>query len=118
MGILGEVGDGLKDMASGVAKLDTAIVMAPAEIAHWAIGEMFGGGNGELHQIAAELTTLGQKMDELGKAINAELGRLTWHGPASDAFVGHAQARVRELGDVADKLDGLGKSVTSLANVY
>lgn len=118
MNILGDAWDGVKSVASGVEKIGEAVIMAPAEIAHWALGEMFGGSDAELHKIATELAALGKQMDELGKEINSALSHLTWHGPASDAFVTHAQGRVRELSGVADELDGLSKSVERLANIY
>ncbi|MHA6762202.1 WXG100 family type VII secretion target [Streptacidiphilus sp. PAMC 29251] len=90
--------------------------LAPTGIAHRALGEMFDGGAPELRRIAAELSILGAKMDDLGKEIATALGRLSWHGTASDAFVGHARTRVRELTSVADSLDGLGRSVERLAD--
>ncbi|MFJ8040330.1 WXG100 family type VII secretion target [Kitasatospora sp. NPDC096147] len=98
------------------AKLVKDIIMAPAEIARWALGEMFGGGEDELNQIAAELAELGKEFDKLGQDINSALGQLTWHGPAADAFVNHAQGRVREISGVADELDGLSQSVKRLAS--
>lgn len=118
LSFLGDVGNDLKGLATGVVKIGKDISMEPAEIAHWALGEMFGGGSGELHQIAAELTALGQKMDALGKEIETQLGKLSWHGPASDAFVSHARSRVRELNGMADDLGGLGKSVDQLGSIY
>jgi len=118
MNFLSEAWDDVKGAAGAVAKVGKDIIMAPAEIAHWALGEMFGGGEEELHKIAAELEALGKQMDELSKEINSAVCHLTWHGPAADAFINHAHGRVRELSGVADELEGLGKSVERLANVY
>ncbi|MFB7662874.1 WXG100 family type VII secretion target [Kitasatospora sp. NPDC056138] len=116
MNFFSEAWDDTKDLVGGVAKVGKDIIMAPAEIAHWALGEMFGAG--DLEKIAAELADLGKQVDTLGKDINTALGKLNWHGPASDAFVDHAHGRVREIANVADQLDGLSKAVTSLNNVY
>lgn len=116
MNILGTFEDGVKSVVGGAVKIGEASLMAPAEIAHWAIGEMFGGGDADLHKIAAELTALSQKMDALGKEINAALDGLTWHGKASDAFVAHSRERVKTLSGVSDDLNGLSKAVTNLAN--
>jgi uncharacterized protein YukE len=116
MGLLGTFEDGVKDVVGGAVKIGEASLMAPAEIAHWAVGEMFGGGDADLHRIAAELTALSRKMDALGKEVSAALAGLTWHGKASDAFVQHSQERVKSLSGVADGLDGLSKAVTGLAN--
>lgn len=106
------------DAIDGVEHLAKDAVLAPAEIAHWALSEMFGGGTGDLEKIAAELAALGKQMEGLAKDISSGLSQLTWHGPAADAFIGYAQGRVRELTSVADELDGLSKSVVRLAHVY
>ncbi|WP_371481706.1 WXG100 family type VII secretion target [Kitasatospora sp. NBC_00315] len=100
----------------GATEVVKDVVMAPAEIAHWALNEMFG--EGDLHQIAQELAELAKQVDTLSKDINTALGQLTWHGPAADAFVSHAHGRVRELGAVSDHLAELGKSVERLNNVF
>jgi len=92
--------------------------MAPAEVTRWALGQMFGGGEGELRRIAADLASLGARMDGLGREISSALGRLGWHGTASDAFVQHARTRVREVFGVADDLDGLSRSVERLVDAH
>ncbi|GAA2139491.1 hypothetical protein GCM10009760_21870 [Kitasatospora kazusensis] len=101
------------DDVTSVAK---DVVMAPAEIAHWTLNEMFGAG--DLGKIAQELAELGKAVDGLGKDIESSLSNLTWHGPAADAFISHAQGRVREIGSVADQLGDLGKSVERLNSVF
>ncbi len=100
----------------GATEVVKDVVMAPAEIAHWALNEMFG--EGDLHRIAQELAELGTQVDTLGKDISTALGHLTWHGPAADAFVSHAQGRVREISSVSDHLTELGRSVERLDNVF
>jgi hypothetical protein len=118
MNFFGKAWDDAKNLAGDVVKVGEDIVMAPAEIAHWALTEMFGGGEGDLRRIAGELSQLSQEMEKLSKDISAALAKLTWHGPASDAFVGVAQGRVREINGVADDLSELGRSVNRLADVY
>ncbi|KJK58685.1 WXG100 family type VII secretion target [Saccharothrix sp. ST-888] len=118
MSFLGDAWSDAKDLAGDVVKVGEDIVMAPAEIAHWALTQMFGGGEADLHKIANELSGLSKQMDGLSKEISGALGRLTWHGPASDAFVGYAQGRVGEMNTVADDLASLGTSVDRLANAY
>ena len=88
----------------------------PAGVAHWVLDRMFGGGEGELRRMAADLAALGAAMDGLGREISAGLGRLSWHGPASDAFVRHARERTKEIGGVADDLGVLSRSVARLAD--
>ncbi|MDR3032162.1 MULTISPECIES: hypothetical protein [Kitasatospora] len=107
----------VKHLAGDVVKVGEDIVMAPAEIAHWALGKMFGDADAELNKIAQELAELGKQVDGLGREVSAVLGGLTWHGAAADAFIAHAQGRVRELNSVADELGQLGDSVKQLANV-
>ena len=101
------------DDVTSVAK---DVVMAPSEIAHWTLNEMFGSG--DLSKIAQELADLGKAVDGLGKDIDSCLSTLTWHGPASDAFVSHAHGRVREISSVADQLGELSKSVARLNSVF
>ncbi|GLW54607.1 hypothetical protein [Kitasatospora phosalacinea] len=113
MDLIGDV----KHLVGDVAKVAEDIVMAPAEIAHWALGKMFGDADAELNKIAQELAELGKQVDGLGREVNGLLGSLTWHGAAADAFIAHAQGRVRELNGVADELGQLGDSVKQLANV-
>ncbi|WP_377268613.1 WXG100 family type VII secretion target [Peterkaempfera sp. SMS 1(5)a] len=115
---LGDVWNDAKHVAGDVVKAGEDIVMAPAEIAHWALTRMFGGGEGDLHRIAAELSEMSQEMEALAQEIHGTLGKLTWHGQASDAFVGVAQGRVTEINGVADDLSALGRSVDRLADVY
>jgi hypothetical protein len=104
-------------VTSGV-RADSDGVLTSAEVADRALGELFDGGGAELRRIAAELAALGAKVDELGREIGSALGRLTWQGTASDAFVSHARSRVRELYGVADDLGGLSRSVERLAGVH
>ncbi|MGE7435313.1 WXG100 family type VII secretion target [Kitasatospora sp. NPDC001175] len=118
MSFLGDAWDDAKHLAGDVVKVGEDIVMAPAEIAHWALTQMFGGGEADLHRIANELNELSKQMDGLAKEINGALGQLAWHGPASDAFVGYARARVGEMNAVGDDLAQLGASVDRLANAY
>ncbi|GAA2110704.1 hypothetical protein GCM10009759_52230 [Kitasatospora saccharophila] len=113
MGLWGDI----KHLAGDVVQVGEDIVMAPAEIAHWALGKMFGDADAELNKIAEELAELGKQVDGLGRDVNAVLGSMTWHGAAADAFIAHAQGRVRELNTVADELGQLSGSVKQLANV-
>ncbi|WP_055586428.1 WXG100 family type VII secretion target [Peterkaempfera griseoplana] len=92
------------------------VVMTPVEVAHAVLDKMFGGTE-DLHRIAAELGTLGRRIDALRKEMDAAVGQVTWHGKAADAFSSHAQGRLRELAGAADDLEALGKSVERLANV-
>ncbi|MDH6126077.1 hypothetical protein [Kitasatospora sp. GP82] len=118
MSFLGEAWNDAKGLVGDAVKVGEDIVMAPAEIAHWALTQMFGGGEADLHKIANELSELSKQMDGLSKEIGTALGQLTWHGPASDAFVGYAQARVGEMNAVTDDLSSLSRSVDQLANAY
>ncbi|GAA3166624.1 MULTISPECIES: WXG100 family type VII secretion target [Streptomyces] len=118
MGSLGDLWDDGTKLVGDVVEVGKDIVMAPAEIAHWVLGQMFGGGEADLQKIAAALEKLSSEMDGLTKEINSSLGRLTWHGPASDAFVKVANGRVKEMKQVTDDLSSLGKSVDRLAKVY
>ncbi|WP_055589544.1 WXG100 family type VII secretion target [Peterkaempfera griseoplana] len=115
---LGDLWNDAKHLAGDVVQVGEDVVMAPAEIAHWALTRMFGGGEGDLHRIAAELSEMSGEMEALAREISDTLGKLTWHGPASDAFVGVAQGRVTEINGVADDLSGLSRSVDRLADVY
>ncbi|MFD7918226.1 WXG100 family type VII secretion target [Streptomyces sp. NPDC059740] len=115
---LGDLVDGVEKVVGGVVEVGKEIVMAPAEIAHWALTQMFGGGEADLKKIAAELDQLGKELETLSKDMSTTVSHLTWHGPASDAFVQHAQGRVKELNGVSDGLHTLSKDVTRLANVY
>ncbi|MFG2819425.1 hypothetical protein ACGFX4_08370 [Kitasatospora sp. NPDC048365] len=113
MGILGD----LKNLAGDVVQLGEDIVMAPSEIAHWALGKMFGDPDAELNKIAGELAELGRQVEGLGKEVGQTLSSLTWHGPASDAFTAHAQGRIKQLNGVADELSELSQAVKRLADV-
>lgn len=90
------------------------LVMAPAEVARWALNEMFGSSD-ELHHIATELATLGKQIDQLSKEIDSAVGQVSWHGQAADAFHAHAHGRIRELRTAADDLAELSSSVKRLA---
>ena len=122
----GANGSGTKDAGtkdagtsgSGVDTIDADTAMAPAEVARWVLGQLFHGGEGELRRIAADLAALGTRMDGLGREINATLGRLNWHGTASDAFVQHARSRVRAAYGLADDLSGASRSVQHLVDVH
>ncbi|MEZ0094404.1 WXG100 family type VII secretion target [Streptacidiphilus sp. EB129] len=107
MGLLGDALNVAKDA-----------VLAPAEVAHAALTEMFGGSDADLQKIAKQLSELSQQMDTLSGNITAAVEKLTWRGPAADAFISYAQARVKETKGVADDLAALSKSVTRLADVY
>ncbi|MEV4559123.1 hypothetical protein AB0K51_19330 [Kitasatospora sp. NPDC049285] len=107
----------VKHLAGDVVKVGEDIVMAPAEIAHWALSKMFGDADAELNKIATELAQLGKQVDELGQEVNSVLSSLHWHGAAADAFTQHAQNRVRELNGVADELGQLGDAVKRLASI-
>ncbi len=106
----------ISDAWDDVTSVAKDVVMAPSEIAHWALNEMFGSG--DLGKIAQELADLGKAVDGLGKDIDSALSSLTWHGPAADAFIGHAHGRVREIGSVADQLGELSKAVQRLNSVF
>ncbi|WP_106437699.1 MULTISPECIES: hypothetical protein [Kitasatospora] len=110
------IGD-IKHLAGDAVKVVEDVVMAPAEIAHWALSKMFGDADAELNKIAQELAELGKQVDALGRDVSSVLGSLHWHGRAADAFTAHAQGRVRELNTVADELGQLSGSVKQLANV-
>ena len=103
---------------SGVDTIATHTAVAPAEVTRWVLGQLFSGGEGELRRIAADLAALGTRMDGLGREINATLGRLNWHGTASDAFVQHARSRVRAAYGLADDLCGVSRSVQHLVDVH
>ncbi|MFI7103052.1 WXG100 family type VII secretion target [Streptomyces sp. NPDC050161] len=115
---LGELWDDGKKLVGDVVEVGKDVMMAPAEIAHWVLTQMFGGGEADLQKIAAELAKLSTEMDGLTKEINSSLGQLTWHGPAADAFAKVANGRVKEMNKVSDDLSALGKSVDRLAKVY
>ncbi|WP_441250965.1 WXG100 family type VII secretion target [Kitasatospora sp. McL0602] len=108
----------LEGIGKGIVHGVEDVVLVPSEVAHWALGKMFGNSDAELEKLAAELDAMGKQVEQLSQEINSALSHLTWHGPASDAFVGHAQGRVRELAGVSDELHGLSKAVTQLAHVY
>ncbi|MFF0299038.1 hypothetical protein ACFYS8_14260 [Kitasatospora sp. NPDC004615] len=120
MGFFGDVGEVFSDvghLVGDVAKVGKDIVMAPAEIAHWALGKMFGDADAELNKIAQELAEMAKQVEQLGGDVNSLLSHMSWHGAAADAFTAHAQGRVRELNGVADELNQLGDSVKRLASV-
>ncbi|WP_053927926.1 WXG100 family type VII secretion target [Streptomyces chattanoogensis] len=121
MGLLGDIGDLVDDgkkLVGDVVEVGKDIMMAPAEIAHWVLGEMFGGSDADLQKIAAELEKLSKELEGLTKEVNSVLHNITWHGPASDAFVAVANGRVKEMNKISDDLSTLGKSVTRLSEVY
>jgi len=104
-----------KALAGDAVRFGEDVVMAPAEIAHWALEKMFGSGE-DLHKIAPELAALGRQIDQLSKEIDSAVGEVTWHGKAADAFRAHAQGRVRQMRAAADDLQALSESVDRLAN--
>ncbi|GAA2739936.1 MULTISPECIES: WXG100 family type VII secretion target [Kitasatospora] len=109
--------DDVTNLAGDVVKVGEDLVMAPAQIAHWALGQMFGDADGELGRIAGELAELGKQVDGLGQEVGRTLGGLHWHGAAADAFTSHAQGRMKELNGVADELAELSQAVKRLADV-
>ncbi|GGQ72252.1 WXG100 family type VII secretion target [Kitasatospora griseola] len=120
MGLFGDIGDAISDvghLVGDVAKVGKDLVMAPAEIAHWALGKMFGDADAELNKIAQELAEMAKQVEQLGGDVNSLLSGMSWHGKAAEAFTTHAQGRVRELNGVADELNQLGDSVKRLASV-
>lgn len=110
--------DDLESVGSDMVHAAEDVVMAPAEIAHWALGKMFGNPDDSLEKIATELADMAKQVEQLSHDINSALGQLTWHGTAADAFINHANGRVRELNDVADQLQGLSGAVKHLATIY
>ncbi|MEV6568769.1 WXG100 family type VII secretion target [Streptomyces kronopolitis] len=118
MGVLGELWDDGTKLVGDVVEVGKDVLMAPAEIAHWALTQMFGGGEADLQKISAELKKLSKELDGLTKEINSTLGKLSWHGPASDAFVTVAHGRVKEMNQISDDLGTLGDSVDRLSKVY
>ncbi|MGW2919676.1 WXG100 family type VII secretion target [Streptomyces angustmyceticus] len=118
MGVLGELWDDGTKLVGDAVEIGKDVLMAPAEIAHWALTQMFGGGEADLQKIATELKTLSTELDGLTKEINSALGHLAWHGPASDAFVRVAHGRVKEMNQISDDLSTLSTSVTRLSQVY
>jgi uncharacterized protein YukE len=105
-----------EQLVGDVVQVGKDIVMAPAEIAHWALEKMFGSTE-DLGRIAAELAALGKQIEQLSKQINSAVDQVDWHGEAADAFQEHAQGRIRELRSAADGLETLSKSVERLGNV-
>ena len=118
MGVLGELWDDGKKLVGDVVEVGKDVMMAPAEIAHWVLTQMFGGGEADLQKIAAELAKLSKELDGLTGEVNTALGNLTWHGPSSDAFVRVAHGRVKEMNKISDDLSTLGQAVTRLSQVY
>ncbi len=110
--------DDVKDLGSAALHVAEDVYMAPAKIAHWVLSKMFGDPDAELEKFAAELTEMAQQVEELGKEINSSLSRLSWHGAAADAFVAHAQGRVRELNGVSDELGDLSSAIKRLADEF
>ena len=108
--------EGGKELAGDVAGVAKDIVMAPSEIARWALGEMFGTTD-ELRRIAGELETLSRQIETLTQEIKSAVENLSWHGAAADAFTAHARKRLRELTVVADELEALSASIRHLAAV-
>ncbi|MFJ5926856.1 hypothetical protein ACIQF6_30110 [Kitasatospora sp. NPDC092948] len=120
MGLLDGLGHLAKDavhVVGDVVEVGKDLVMAPAEIAHWALSKMFGDADAELNKIAQELAQMAKEVEQLGGDVSSLLSHMTWHGAAADAFTAHAQGRVRELNGVADELNQLGDSVKRLASV-
>jgi hypothetical protein len=108
----------LEGIGKGIVHGVEDVVLVPSEVAHWALGKMFGNSDAELEQIATELEAMAKQVDQLDQDIRTALGQLTWHGPASDAFVAQANNRLLELAHVSEELQGLAKSVRQLAHVY
>ncbi|MGK4580498.1 WXG100 family type VII secretion target [Kitasatospora sp. HPMI-4] len=111
--------DDVKDLGSSAVHVAEDVFWAPTKIAHWVLTKMFGGDpDAELKKYAAELEEMSKEAEALGKEIGTALGQLTWHGGAADAFVAHAQGRVKELNTVADQLGDLGKDIKGLADAF
>lgn len=107
--------EGGKELVGDVAGVAKDIVMAPAEIARWVLGEMFGTTD-ELRRLAGELETLSRQIEDLRQEIKSAVDGLSWHGEAADAFVAHARKRLKELAIVSDELEALGKAIRNLAS--
>jgi hypothetical protein len=116
MSFLGKAWDDGTRLVGDAVQVGMDSVMAPAEIARWALDAMFGSGD-DLHQIAAELAELGCQIDQLSREIDLAVGQVSWHGQAADAFHAHAAGRVRELRVASDDLKSLSTSVGRLASV-
>ncbi|WP_431679813.1 WXG100 family type VII secretion target [Kitasatospora sp. KL5] len=110
--------DDIKKLGSAAVDVVEDVFWAPQKIAHWVLSQMFGDPDAELAKYASELEQLAKEVEAFGKEINTALSHLTWHGPAADAFIGHAQGRVKELNTVADDLEGLGKEIKGLADAF
>lgn len=110
--------DDVKDLGSAAVNVAEDVFWAPTKITHWVLTKMFGDPDAELNTYAAELEQMSKEVEEFGKEIGAALSHLTWHGPAADAFVAHAQGRVKELNTVSDELADLGKAIKSLADAF
>ena len=110
--------DDVKDLGSAALHVAEDVYMAPAKIAHWVLSKMFGDPDAELEKFATELAEMARQVEELGKEVSSSLGHLTWHGAAADAFIAHAQSRVRELNGVSDELGDLSSAVKRLANEF
>ncbi|MER5641509.1 hypothetical protein ABT095_31780 [Kitasatospora sp. NPDC002227] len=108
----------LEGIGKGIVHGVEDVVLVPSEVAHWALGKMFGDSDAELEKLAGELDAMAKQVDRLDQDIRTALGQLTWHGPASDAFIAHANDRLRELATVSEELQGLGKAMKQLAHVY
>jgi uncharacterized protein YukE len=116
MNFLSEAWHDGEQLVGDAVQVGKDIVMAPVEIAHWALEKMFGSTD-DLGRIASELAALGKQIDQLSKDIDTAVGQVDWHGEAADAFQSHAQGRIRELRSAADGLEALSESVQRLGNV-
>ncbi|MDX6310689.1 MAG: hypothetical protein QOF84_4485 [Streptomyces sp.] len=116
MNFLSEAWHDGEQLVGDAVQVGRDIVMAPVEIAHWALEKMFGSTE-DLGRIASELAALGKQIDQLSKDIDTAVGQVDWHGEAADAFQSHAQGRIRELRSAADGLGALSESVQRLGNV-
>jgi len=110
--------DDVKKLGDAAVDVVEDVFWAPTKIAHWVLGKMFGDPDAELEKYAAELQQMSKQVEEFGKEISTALSHLTWHGAAADAFVDHAQKRVKELNTVADELEDLGKAIKGLADAF
>ncbi|GAA2234499.1 MULTISPECIES: hypothetical protein [Kitasatospora] len=110
--------DDVKDLGSSAVHVAEDVFWAPTKIAHWVLTKMFGDPDAELNKYAAQLEEMSHEVEALGKEINTALSQLTWHGAAADAFIAHAQGRVKELNTVADELGDLGKEIKGLADAF
>ncbi|AUG78848.1 hypothetical protein CFP65_4086 [Kitasatospora sp. MMS16-BH015] len=108
----------LEGIGKGIVHGVEDVVLVPSEVAHWALGKMFGDSDADLEKLAGEVEAMAKQVDRLNDDIRTALGQLTWHGPASDAFIAHANERLRELAGLSEELQGLAAAMRRLAHVY